>query len=32
MNPPDFDLFHKLKEPMPGYGFPFTEEVSAAVT
>jgi len=31
MNPPDFDLFHKLKEPMCGHHFPSLEEVSAAV-
>jgi len=31
MSPPDFDLFHKLKEPMRGHGFPSLEEVSAAV-
>jgi hypothetical protein len=32
MSPPDFDLFHKLKEPMRGHCFPSLEEVSAAVT
>ena len=32
MSPPDFDLFHKLKEPMYGHRFPSLEEVSAAVT
>jgi hypothetical protein len=32
MSPPDFDLFHKLKEPMHGHRFPCREEVSAAVT
>ena len=32
INPPDFNLFHKLKEPMPGHRFPSLEEVSAAVT
>jgi transposase len=32
MSPPDFDLFHKLKEPMRGHSFPSLEEVSAAVT
>ena len=32
MSPPDFSLFHKLKEPMCGYRFPSLEEVSAAVT
>jgi hypothetical protein len=32
MTPPEFDLFHKLKEPMPGHRFPSLEEVSAAVT
>jgi hypothetical protein len=32
MSPPDFDLFHKLKEPMRGHRFPSLEEVSAAVT
>ena len=31
-SPPDFDLFHKLKEPMRGHRFPSLEEVSAAVT
>jgi transposase len=32
MNPPDFDLFHKLKESTHGHYFPSLEEVSAAVT
>jgi hypothetical protein len=32
MSPQDFDLFHKLKEPMSGHHFPSLEEVSAAVT
>jgi transposase len=32
MIPQDFDLFHKLKEPMRGHRFPSLEEVSAAVT
>jgi hypothetical protein len=32
MSPPDFDLFHKLKEPMRGHRFSILEEVSAAVT
>jgi hypothetical protein len=32
MNPPDFDLFHMLKEPMRGHRFPSPEEASAAVT
>jgi hypothetical protein len=32
MSPPDFDLFHKIKEPMRGHCFPSLEEVSAAVT
>jgi len=32
MSPPEFDLFHKLKEPMPGHRFPSLDEVSAAVT
>ena len=32
MSPPDFDLFHELKEPMRGHRFPSLEEVSAAVT
>jgi hypothetical protein len=32
MNPPDFDLFRKLKEPMRGHCFPSLEEVSATVT
>jgi hypothetical protein len=32
MSPPDFDLFHKLKEAMSGLCFPSLEEVSAAVT
>jgi hypothetical protein len=31
MSPPDFDLFHKLKEPMRGHHFPSLEEVSAVV-
>ena len=31
-SPPDFDLFHKLKEPMRGHCFRSLEEVSAAVT
>ena len=30
MSPPDFDLFHKLKEPIHGHRFPSLEEVSAA--
>ena len=29
MSPPDFILFHKLKEPMCGHRFPSHEEVSA---
>ena len=32
MSPPDFDLFHKLKEPMRGHRFPSLEDISAAVT
>jgi hypothetical protein len=32
MSPQDFNLFHKLKEPMHGHRFPCLEEVSAAVT
>ena len=32
LSPPDFDLFHKLKEPMRGQLFPSVEEVSAVVT
>jgi hypothetical protein len=32
MSPPDFYLFHKLKEPMRGHRFPSLEEVSVAVT
>jgi transposase len=32
MSPPEFDLFHELKEPMRGHRFPTLEEVSAAVT
>jgi histone-lysine N-methyltransferase SETMAR len=32
MSPSDFDLFHKLKEPMRGHRFTSLEEVSAAVT
>jgi hypothetical protein len=32
MSPPDFEVFHKLKEPMPGHRFPSLEQVSAAVT
>jgi histone-lysine N-methyltransferase SETMAR len=32
MIPPEFDLFHKLKEPMRGHRLPSLEEVSAAVT
>jgi hypothetical protein len=32
MSLPDFDLFHKLKEPMREHYFPSLEEVSAAVT
>jgi hypothetical protein len=32
ISPPDFDLFHKLKQPMRGHRFPSLEEVSAAVT
>jgi hypothetical protein len=32
MCPPDFSLFHKIKEPMHGHRFPSLEEVSAAVT
>jgi hypothetical protein len=32
MSPPDFDLFHKVKEPMRGHRFPSLEEVSATVT
>jgi hypothetical protein len=32
MSPLDFDLFHKLKEPMRGNCFPSLEEVSAVVT
>jgi hypothetical protein len=31
MSPSDFDLFHKLKQPMRGQRFPSLEEVSAAV-
>jgi hypothetical protein len=32
MSPPNFDLFHKLKEPMCGHRFSSLEEISAAVT
>jgi hypothetical protein len=32
MSPWDFDLFHKLKEPMCGHHFPSMEEVSTVVT
>jgi len=32
MSPLDFDLSHKLKEPMRGHHFPSLVEVSAAVT
>jgi hypothetical protein len=32
MSPPDFDLFHNLKEPMHGHRFSSLEDVSAAVT
>jgi len=32
MSPLEFDLFHKLKEPMRGHRFTSLEEVSAAVT
>jgi len=32
MSPPDFSIFHTLKEPMRGHRFPSLEEVSAAVT
>ena len=32
MNPPDFDIFPKLKEPTRGFRFSSLEEVSAAVT
>jgi hypothetical protein len=32
MNPPDFELFHMLKEPMHGHRFPSLEEISATVT
>ena len=32
MSPPNFDLFHKLKEPMRGHRFPSLQEDSAAVT
>jgi len=32
MSPSDFDLFHKLKEPIHGHRFPSLEEVSALVT
>ena len=32
MRPLDFDLFHKLKQPMHGHHFPSLEEVSAVVT
>jgi histone-lysine N-methyltransferase SETMAR len=32
MSPPDFELFHKLKQPMRGHHFPSLEEVTAAVT
>ena len=32
MRPPDFDLFHKLKEPMRGHRFPSLGEISVAVT
>jgi hypothetical protein len=31
VSPPDFDLFHKLKEPMCGHHFSSLKEVSAAV-
>ena len=31
-SPPDFNLFHKLKEPMRGHQFSSQDEVSAAVT
>jgi len=32
MSPPDFDLFHKLKDFLHGHHFPSLEEVSAVVT
>jgi transposase len=32
MSPSDFDLFHKLKQPMRGHRFSCREKVSAAVT
>ena len=32
ISPPDFDVFHKLKEPTRRHRFPSLEEVSAAVT
>jgi len=32
MSPPDFDSFHKLKEPMRGHCFPSLKKVSAAFT
>ena len=32
MSPLDFNLFHKLKEPVRGHRFPSLEEVFAAVT
>jgi hypothetical protein len=32
MSPLDFDLFHKLKEPMRGHRSPSLEQVSATVT
>jgi hypothetical protein len=32
MSPSDFDLFHKLKEPMRGHRFSSLEEVSAGIT
>jgi hypothetical protein len=31
MNPPDLNLFHKLKEPMREHRFPSLDDVSAAV-
>jgi hypothetical protein len=32
MSPLDFNILHKLKQPMRGHRFPFLEEVSTAVT
>jgi histone-lysine N-methyltransferase SETMAR len=32
MRPPDFNVFHRLKESMRGHRFPSLEEVSVALT